>query len=190
MPRTHDLILLHRQALAGSDTQLPFHQIKPGHGFGDRMLDLEPRIHLHEVETLAAFFGDELDRAGADVTNRARRRDRRLADIEPPLAGETRRRRLFYDFLMPALDRAIALEQMDDVAASVAENLHLNMAGAFEIAFQQHCVIAESAFRLAPGAVESARELGRARDDAHAPPAAAGGCFYHYRKADALGLGE
>src|SRR4051794_9947060 len=150
------------------------------------MLDLEPRIHLHEVETLAAFFGDELDRAGADITDRARRRDRRLADIEPPLAGKTGRRRLFDDLLMPPLDRAVALEQMDNVAASVAENLYLDMAGAFEIAFQQHRVVAEGALRLAPSAVEGARELGRARDGAHAPPAAARRGLDHERKPDPL----
>src|SRR5689334_4521715 len=154
------------------------------------MLDLEPRIHLHEVETLAAFFGDELDRAGADIIDRARRCDRRLSDVEPPLARETGRRRLFDNLLMPALDRAVALEQMDDVAASVAENLYLDMAGAFEIAFQQNRVVAERALRLAPSAVESARELGRALDGAHAPPAAARGGLDHERKSDLLRFGS
>src|SRR3954451_3612738 len=116
------------------------------------MLDLEPRIHLHEIETLAAFFGDELDRAGADITNRARRRDRRLADIEPPLAGKTGRRRLFDDLLMPPLDRAVALEQMDDVAASVAENLYLDMAGGVGRGVPQPPGVAQRAPRPPPGA--------------------------------------
>ena len=44
------LILLERQRLAGGDAELPFHQIEPGDGFGDRMLDLQARVHLHEPE--------------------------------------------------------------------------------------------------------------------------------------------
>ncbi len=42
-----------------------------------RMLDLQPRVHLHEVKT--AVLDDELDGAGADIADRARRRDGRLA---------------------------------------------------------------------------------------------------------------
>src|SRR4051794_29113508 len=114
------------------------------------MLDLQSRIHLHEVEAFSVFFGDELDRAGADIRDGARRRDRCLADIEPPLGGKPRRRRLLDDLLVPALDRAVALEQMDDIAVAVAEDLRLDMARAFQIAFEQYGVVAERAFRLAP----------------------------------------
>ena len=90
MAGKRDLVLAQRQLLAGGDAELPFDQIEPGHRLGHRVLDLQPRIHLHEVEALAVCtkirWGDELDRAGADIADRARRRDRRLADIEPPLA--------------------------------------------------------------------------------------------------------
>ena len=39
-----------RQRLAGGDAQLPFDQVEAGDHLGDRMLDLQPRVHLHEVE--------------------------------------------------------------------------------------------------------------------------------------------
>ena len=64
--------LCERQLFAGRDAELPLHKIEPGDGFGDRMLDLQPRVHLHEPE--AALFqptgavGDEFDGAGAFVT--------------------------------------------------------------------------------------------------------------------------
>src|SRR5688572_7109462 len=45
-----DLALLERQPLAGSDPNLPLHEIDPGDELGDRVLDLEPCIHLEEVE--------------------------------------------------------------------------------------------------------------------------------------------
>ena len=58
-----------RQRLARGDAQLPLDQVEPGDHLGHRMLDLQPRVHLHEVEA-AVGVGDELDRAGADVADR------------------------------------------------------------------------------------------------------------------------
>ena len=36
--------------LAGGDAELPFDEIEAGDRFGHRMLDLQPRVHLHEPE--------------------------------------------------------------------------------------------------------------------------------------------
>ena len=41
-----------RQRLAGGDPQLPFDQVDAGDHLGDRMLDLQPRVHLHEPEAV------------------------------------------------------------------------------------------------------------------------------------------
>ena len=45
-----DLALLERQRLPGGHPELPFDQVEAGHRFGHRMLDLEPRVHLEEIE--------------------------------------------------------------------------------------------------------------------------------------------
>ncbi|MNC91474.1 hypothetical protein D3C83_77450 [compost metagenome] len=63
-----DLLLREGQALAGRDAKLPFHQVEAGHGLRHRVLDLQARVHLHEVER-AACFDDELDGAGVHVTD-------------------------------------------------------------------------------------------------------------------------
>ena len=47
-----DIILLQRQRLARRDAELPLHEIEPGHGLGDRMLDLQSRVHLEEIEVV------------------------------------------------------------------------------------------------------------------------------------------
>src|SRR5260221_13858668 len=91
------------------------------------MLDLEPRVHLHEEEMVA--LGDELDCPGADIADRLRRRDRRLAHRPATSLVHAGRRRLLDDFLMAPLDRAVALEEMDAVALRDGEDLHLDMAG-------------------------------------------------------------
>ena len=69
-----DLVLAERQRLAGGDSELPLDQVDPGDRLGDRMLDLQPRIHLDEVEfpglQPVRSVGDELDGAGAAIARR------------------------------------------------------------------------------------------------------------------------
>ena len=45
-----DLLLARRQRFARRHAQLPFDEIVAGDHLGDRMLDLQPRVHLDEVE--------------------------------------------------------------------------------------------------------------------------------------------
>ena len=53
-------VLRDGQRLAGGDPQLPLDEVQPGDQLGDRVLDLQPGVHLHEVE---------LVRLGADTMN-------------------------------------------------------------------------------------------------------------------------
>jgi hypothetical protein len=43
-----DLVLGARQRSSGRDVQLPQHEVDAGDLLGDRMLDLQPRVHLQE----------------------------------------------------------------------------------------------------------------------------------------------
>jgi hypothetical protein len=167
-----DIGLFERQRLARGNAKLPFHQIESGHQLGHGMLDLEPRVHLHEVK--GAAFGDELDRAGADVTHLARRGDRGCTHGAAPRLVHAGRRRLFDHFLMPALDRAVALEQMKNVAVPVGEDLHLDVARPRQIFLDQHAVVVERGLGFALGRSERGGELIGALDHAHAFAAAAG----------------
>ena len=128
--------------------QLPFDQILAGDLLGHRMLDLEPRVHLHEPDAVGAQalarVGDELDRARADIVDRLGRLDRRLADRRAGRLVHARRRRLLDHLLVAALQRAVALEQVDDIAVAVAEHLHLDMARPLDIFLDQHPVVAEA----------------------------------------------
>ena len=53
-PSMRDLVLRQRQRLAGGDAQLPFDQIEAGDHLGDRMLDLQAGVHLHEPDAVGA----------------------------------------------------------------------------------------------------------------------------------------
>ena len=55
------------QALAAGDADLLAHEVDAGDHLGHRMLDLEPGVHLDEVEF--AILVEELDRAGAAIAH-------------------------------------------------------------------------------------------------------------------------
>jgi hypothetical protein len=104
-------------------------------------------------------IGDELDGTGAVVIDRPGSGDGRLAH------GFTHRRRharrwCFLDhFLVAALERTVALEEMDDVAVGVAEDLHLDMAGPGEAFLDQDAGVAETRFAFPLGTGEGCLEL-------------------------------
>ena len=89
MTAARNLCLRKRQGLARRHPQLPLDEVKPGDHFGDRMLDLEPRVHLHEVEA-AVLLGDrpervELQEGQADRV--AVHRDQEALPIDDEVAG-------------------------------------------------------------------------------------------------------
>ena len=176
-----------RQRFADRDPQLPFDQIEPGDHFGDRMFDLQTRIHLHEVER-AVLLGDELDGAGADIADGLRGRDRGVAHRTPSRRLHARCRRFLDHFLVAPLHRAVALEQVHDIAARVREDLDFDVARRRQITFEQHAIVAEGCFRFAPGRRERGAEIASARRDFHALAAAAGRRLDQNRKADARGF--
>ena len=72
MPGQGDVALLESQLLPGRDAYLPLDQVESGDHFGDRVLDLQSGVHLHEEELVRAVGqNDELDGAGTGVVDAA-----------------------------------------------------------------------------------------------------------------------
>ena len=117
------------------------------------MLDLQARVHLDEVEL--AVLVEELDRAGAAIVELLHGAWRTIvADLLALLGVEGRRGRLLPDLLVPALQRAVALAEMDGVALAVAEHLDLDVAGLAEILLDIDAVVAEGGLGLAARGLE------------------------------------
>ena len=135
------------ERLAGGDADHLLDQVEPGDAFGDRVLDLQPRVHLEEVEA-AVLADDELDRAGRLVVDRLRERDRLLAHRPARRVVEERARRLLDHLLVAALDRALALPQVDAVPVRIAEHLDLDVARLLDELLDEDAVVAEA--RRAP----------------------------------------
>ena len=87
------------------------------------MFHLQPRVHLHEVK-VQLFVHHKLNSASADIVNCFRRPDGRLAEPPPDLPRQARSRGLLDNFLMPALDGAVALKQVDIIAMLVSKYLN------------------------------------------------------------------
>ena len=188
-----DLLLAQWQGFTGGDAELPLHQILPCHGLGDRMLHLQPGVHLHEPDFVraqaGAGVGNELDRSGPLVIHRPSGLHRGGAERGANLVAQAGGRGFLDHLLVAALERAVALEQMHDIAMGIAEDLDLDMARACDIDLQQDAVIAEGGLRLAAAGGQSGGEILRAVHPAHALAPASGDGLDQQRVADALGLG-
>jgi hypothetical protein len=78
-------------------------------------------------------LGDEFHRARPDIADSARGSDGSLAHRLATRRIHAPRRRLFQNLLMPALDRAIALEQGNRVSVRIGEDLNFDVTRAREI---------------------------------------------------------
>ena len=117
---------------------------------------------------------EKLDRPGVGVAGGARRRDGGRAQARAQRAVDRRRGRLLDDFLVAALDRALALAEVHDVPVRVAEDLHFDVSRVREVALEQHAGVAEGGRRLAPRRGQRRVETGEVGDHAHPATAAAG----------------
>ena len=153
---------------AGGDSYLFAHQIDPGDHLGNRMFDLQPRVHLDEVER--PVLVEELDRPDAPIAERGDRGHRPRADLGARLRGERRRRRFLEQLLVAALQRAVALAEVDDAAEVVGQHLYLDVARRGEVFFEKDGAVAECFLRLARSEVEGVGQVRGGR----APPACRG----------------
>ncbi len=149
------------------------------------MLDLEAGVHLEEVEATLGV-DDELDRSGRVIAGGAGEPDRLGAHRPAGRLVEQRARCLLDDLLMAALDRALALAQMDDVPLAIAQNLDLDMPRLGDEFLEEHPIVAEGRAGFASRALECLAQVALAERDAHALAAAARGRLDHHREADRL----
>ncbi len=76
--------------------------------------------------------------------------DGALGEVGPGGVGQGRRRRLLDDLLVPPLDRAVALAQVDTVAVAVDRDLDLDVAVLVEPLLEVQRVVAEGGLGLGP----------------------------------------
>ena len=135
-----------REFAAGGDADLLDHEVDVGDRLGHRMLDLDAGVHLDEIEL--AVLVEEFDRADAEIFELAHRLRHGLADAVAGGDVERGRGAFLPDLLVAALQRAVALAEMDGAALAVAEHLDLDVARPLEIFLEIDRVVAEGGLRL------------------------------------------
>ncbi|MPM38347.1 hypothetical protein SDC9_84976 [bioreactor metagenome] len=190
-----DVLLTQRQLFARRDPDLLFDDVDAGQLFGDRMLDLNPGVHFHEIE-IAVGGQQEFDRPGIVVAGGLGRLDRGRAHAFAQFRIQRRRRRLFEQFLVAALNAAIAFPEVDDIAVVVGQDLEFDVARIDDIFFHVKRSVAEGLLRLGPCRMEALNQTRVIVRDAHSAAAAAGRCLDDYRIAqrprhfDRIGLAD
>ena len=165
---------LERQRLAGGDPDLLAHEVEAGDHLGHRVLDLEARVHLHEVEA-AVGVEQELEGADVGVADRLDRLDRGGGAASARVSlGQRGRRRLLDHLLVAALDRALALAEVRVVAVLVGDDLDLDVARPLAVPLHVHLGVAERGLRLGAARRPRVEQLLLLVDDLHAAAAAAG----------------
>ena len=160
------------EGLAAGDPQLRADQVDVGDLLGDGVLDLDPRVHLDE--DVAAVGGEqELDGAGVDVADLLGEGDRVGAHPLAQLGVEVGGGGDLDDLLVASLDRAVPLEQVDDVALAVREDLHLDVAGLDHGLLEEDGRVTERRLGLTHAGLEGLAQVLAALDPPHAAPATA-----------------
>ena len=180
------------QRLPGGHQQLPLHQVQPGDQLGDRVLDLQPGVHLQEEELIGCLRRhQELDRPHTGVPHGLRDGHRALPHPGPGRGVQQHRRRLFNDLLMPPLQAALPLSEVHHRAVRISQHLDLDMPRSGQVPFDEQGVVTESSQGLPAGASDGLGQVPRAVHHPQAlAPATSGGLDQH-RVADRGGcLGQ
>ena len=141
------------QRLAGGDPDLLLDQVDAGDHLGDRVLDLDPGVDLDEVEVVVGV-DQELAGAGVDIAGGLRQPDGGLAELGADLERQGRRGRFLDELLMAALERAIAVPAVDDVAVRIGQDLDLDVARPVDEFLEVDAGVLERGLGLVAGGLE------------------------------------
>ena len=144
-----NVALLDRHAFARRNANLDLHDIDAGNHLSHRMLDLEARIHLDEIKLI--LLVEELERAGAFITDLAARFGATFADADAAACRQVRRGCFFDNLLMAALHRAIAIANVNRISKFIREHLNFNVARILEKLLHVNRRVAESRRSLGLG---------------------------------------
>ncbi len=181
-PRRH-VAFRDRQLLPRGYAELLLDDVDPGHRFRDRVLDLQPGVHLDEVER-AALVAQELEGPRVPIADRPSGACDLRRQLPARCLVDGHRRGLLQELLVSPLDRALPLSEAEHRPAPVDEHLKLDVARRGQVPFQIEPRIPERRLRLALRGAPHGLEGGRVRRHPHAPTAAPAACLDDHRVAD------
>ena len=146
-----DVLLFNTELLAAGRAQLPLDQVNAGDFFGYRVLNLQAGVHLAEVPRTGLLVVKKLARPGVGVVRGGGDLYGIAADSRALLGCQAGARSLLQQFLVAALQAALALEEVQHFAVLVGENLHLNVPWRRQKLLYQQRIVTETRLGLARG---------------------------------------
>ena len=117
------------------DENLRANEIDAGDLFSDGVFDLDSGVHLDKEPFFSVEVIKEFDRARVIVADFLGDAHGGIAEFFANSGIEADAGGNFDDFLVAALDRAIAFMQMKDMAVAIAEDLDFDVFGARNVFF-------------------------------------------------------
>ena len=160
------------EGTALGDQDLGAHQVDARHHLGDGVLHLDAGVHLDEI-VVAFLIHQELQGARVDVADVLGNFDRVVVKGLPHLRRHGEGRGELHHLLIPPLERAVPLVQMDHIALLVPQHLDLDVLGLHQELLHEDVVIAEGLLGLGLYQVKVDADLLHGVAPAHATAAAA-----------------
>src|SRR5262249_51546874 len=157
---------------AGGHPDLLENQIDVGDYLRPRVLDLNSRVHLGEIEF--AVFVEKLDGAAPEIADLAHGFRDRFADHIARTGVECGRGAFFPDFLMATLQGAIALAQVNRLTLAVTKDLDFDVTRSLEIFLNVDGIVTEGGLGFGACRRQSEGKLACIARDLHAAAATAG----------------
>src|ERR1039458_6559761 len=143
------------QVTTPRDVNLQLDQIEPGSAFRHRMLDLQPRVHLHEKELPAFRLIQEFHGACIAVAGGLAQAHCRFAQCLILFPRERRRWRFLKNFLVTALNGAVAHADGPRCSMVVCHHLHFDVACSLNQLLHENSWVSKGLERLDAGALKS-----------------------------------
>src|SRR5450830_252312 len=178
----HHVVLGVGQRVAGGDAEHLLDDVDAGDHFRYRVFHLHASVHLDEVEV--AVLVEELEGAGATVVDVDARLDAAGEDFLAGFFIDARGRCFFQYLLVAALQRAVAVTQVNGVALAVGQHLDFHVARVGKEFFQIHHRVAERRASFGAGQFGRGDQVFFLVHHAHAATTTATGGLDDHRVAD------
>ncbi len=109
------------------EPDLRLDDVDPGNRLGYGVLDLNTWVHFDEIELAAVGVLQKLYCSSIFIARAAAQRQSGLTQRFTLFRAHEQRRRTLDDLLVPALHRAVALEQVHQLSVFVGEHLNLDV---------------------------------------------------------------
>ena len=164
------------------------YQVDAGDHFGNGMLNLNTGVHFDEVVLAGSAVNQELYGAGVDVANMLGDLNGILTQSLDGLLGYGPCGCVLDYLLIAALQRAVTLAKVHDVAMLVGQDLHFDVLGLYQELLDEDVLVAEGLLGLVLDQLELAAHVSLVVAATHTAATAAGSSLQNDGEAIADGL--